>query len=122
VVVGPPGIFAIDTKHYRGRLRISPDGLLWHGRTFLAPTLRTTRWEANQLQASIGAADVAVVPVVAVVGGVVPYGQVTIMGVTVIPAQRLVGLLRRLPPTLTPKRAREVAAQIERRIDTYTSR
>jgi Nuclease-related domain len=36
VVVGPPGIFAIDTKHYRGRLRLSPDGLLWHGRTFLA--------------------------------------------------------------------------------------
>jgi hypothetical protein len=122
VVVGPPGIFAIDTKHYRGRLRLSPDGLLWHGRTLLAPTLRTTRWEADQLQARIGAPDVAVVPIVAVLGPAVPYGQVTSMGVTVIPAQRLPGLLRSLPPTLTPKRAREVAAQIERRLDPYTSR
>jgi hypothetical protein len=43
VVVGPPGVFAIDTKHYRGRLRLSHDGLLWHGRTFLLPTLSATR-------------------------------------------------------------------------------
>jgi hypothetical protein len=44
------------------------------------------------------------------------------MGVTVIPAWRLVGLLRSLPPSLTPERAREVAAQINRRLDAYTGR
>jgi hypothetical protein len=117
VVVGPPGIFAIDTKNYRGRLRLSRDGLLWHGRTFLAPTLSATRWEADKLQARIGAPDIAVVPIVAVLGGMVPGGQVTSMGVTVVPARRLPGLLRSLPPTLTPQRAREVAAQINRRLD-----
>jgi Nuclease-related domain len=121
LVTGPPGVFAIDTKNYRGRLRLSPDGLLWHGRTLL-PTLRATRWEADVLQARIGAPDVAVVPIVAVLGAVVPFGQVTSMGVTVVPAWRLVGLLRSLPPTLTPERAREVAAQMNRRIDAYTSR
>jgi hypothetical protein len=68
VVTGPPGVFAIDAKHYRGRLRLSPDGLLWHGRTLLAPTLSATRWEADKLQARIGALDIAVVPIVAVVG------------------------------------------------------
>jgi hypothetical protein len=122
VVVGPPGIFAIDTKNYRGRLWLSGDGLLWHGRTLLAPTLSATRWEADVLQARIGAPDIAVVPIVAVLGAVVPYGQVTTMGVTVIPARRLPGLLRSLPPTLTPERAREVAAQINRRLDAYTDR
>ena len=121
VVVGPPGIFAIDAKHDRGRLRLSRNGLLWHGRTFLAPTLSTVRWEADMLQARIGAPDIAVVPIVAVVGATVPFGQVTSMGVTVVPARRLPGLLRGLPPTLTPERAREVAAQIERRLDAYTS-
>jgi Nuclease-related domain len=114
VVVGPPGIFAIDTKHYRGRLRLSRDGLLWHGRHFLAATLSATRWEADKLQARIGAPDLAVVLIVAVVGAVVPYGQITATGVTVVPARRLPGLLRSLPPTLTPERAREVAAQINR--------
>jgi hypothetical protein len=122
VVVGPPGIFAIDAKHYRGRLRRSRDGLLWHGRTFLLPTLSTVRWEADMLQARIGAPDVAVVPIVAVVGATVPFGQVTAHDVTVIPARRLPGLLRSLPPSLTPQRAREVAAQIERRLDAHTGR
>lgn len=46
------------------------------------------------LQDRIGAPDVAVVPIVAVLGAVVPFGQVTSMGVTVVPARRLVGLLR----------------------------
>jgi hypothetical protein len=122
VVIGPPGVFVIDAKNYRGRLRLSRDGLLWHGRTFLAPTLSATRWEADRLQARLGAADIAVVPIVAVLGAMVPYGQVTSMGVTVVPARRLPGLLRGLPPTLTPQRAREVAAQINRRLDAYTSR
>jgi hypothetical protein len=121
VVIGPPGIFVIDTKNYRGRVRRSPDGLLWHGRTFLAPTLSATRWEADKLQARIGAPDIAVVPIVAVIGATVPFGHVTAHDVTVIPARRLVGLLRDLPPTLTPERAREVATQIERRLDAYTS-
>jgi hypothetical protein len=120
VVIGPPGVFVIDTKNYRGRLRLSHDGLLWHGRTFLAPTLSATRWEADKLQARIGAPDIAVVPIVAVLSAMVPFGQVTSMDVTVIPARRLVGLLRSLPPTLTPQRAREVAAQINRRLDAYT--
>ena len=58
----------------------------------------------------------------AVVGAVVPFGQVTSMDVTVFAARRLVGLLRGLPPTLTPERARAVAAQIERRLEAHTHR
>jgi hypothetical protein len=122
VVVGPPGIFVVDAKHYRGRLRLSGDGQLWHGRYLLAPALSTIRWEADKLQAVIGAADIAVTPIVAVSGAAVPYGQVTATDVTVVPARRLPGLLRSLPPSLTPERAREVAAHINRRLDTRTRR
>jgi hypothetical protein len=122
VVTGPPGIFAIDVRHYRGRMRLSHDGLLWHGRSFLLPTLSATRSKADRLQDRIGAPDIWVVPIVAVLGGMVPGGQVTSMGVTVVPARRLPGLLRSLPPTLTPERAREVAAQMNRRLDARTGR
>jgi hypothetical protein len=121
VVIGPPGIFAIDVRHYRGRLRLSRDGLLWHGRTFLLPTLSATRSKADRLQDRVGAPDIAVVPIVAVLGGMVPGGQVTSMGVTVVPARRLPGLLRSLPPTLTPQRSREVAAQMNRRLDSSSA-
>jgi Nuclease-related domain len=117
VVIGPPGIFAIDVRHYRGRLRLSPDGLLWHGRTFLLPSLSATRSKADRLQDRIGAPDIWVSPIVAVLGGMVPGGQVTSMGVTVVPARRLPDVLRSLPPTLTTQRAREVAEQMNRRLD-----
>jgi hypothetical protein len=118
VVIGPPGIFAIDTRHYRGRLRLSRDGLLWYGRTFLLPTLSATRSKADRLQDRIAAPDIWVSPIVAVLGGMVPGGQATSMGVTVVAARRLPGVLRSLPPTLTTERAREVAADINRRLDT----
>jgi hypothetical protein len=117
LVIGPPGVFVVDAKHYRGHLRLSPQGQLWHGRSLLAPTLSVTRWEADRLQAVIGAADIAVTPVVAVWGAAVPWGQVTVNHVTVVAARRLPGLLRSLPPSLTPERAGEVAAQINRRLD-----
>ena len=75
VVIGPPGIFAIDTRHYRGRLRLSHDGLLWHGRTFLLPSLSATRSKADRLQDRLGAPDVAVVPIVACWAGWCPAGR-----------------------------------------------
>jgi hypothetical protein len=117
LLVGPPGVFVVDAKHYSGHLRLSPQGQLWHGRALLAPTLSVTRCAADRLQARIGAPDIAVTPVVAVWGAAVPDGQVTVNHVTVVAARRLPGLLRSLPPSLTSERAREVAAHINRRLD-----
>jgi hypothetical protein len=122
LLVGPPGVFVIDAKHYRGHLHLSSGGQLWHGRSLLAPTLSVTRWAADRLQAVIGAADIAVTPVVAVWGAAVPWGQVTVNHVTVVAARQLPGLLRSLPPSLTSERAGAVAAQINRRLDARTRR
>jgi hypothetical protein len=122
LLVGPPGVFVVDAKHYSGHLRLSAQGQLWHGRALLAPALSTTRWAADRLQAVIGAADIAVTPIVAVWGAAVPFGQVTVNHVTVVAARRLPALLRSLPPSLTPERAGAVAAQINRRLDARTRR
>jgi len=32
LVIGPGGVFVIDSKQYRGRLQLDPSGQLWHGR------------------------------------------------------------------------------------------
>jgi hypothetical protein len=37
LVIGPGGVFVIDSKHYRGRLQLDGSGRLWHGRYPLAP-------------------------------------------------------------------------------------
>jgi hypothetical protein len=48
LVIGPGGVFVIDSKHYRGRLQLDPSGRLWHGRYPLAPTLGAVSFEADR--------------------------------------------------------------------------
>jgi Nuclease-related domain len=65
LVIGPGGIFVIDSKQYRGRLHFDPSGRLWHGRYPLAPSLRAVSFEADQA-ALVLADPQVVVPIVAV--------------------------------------------------------
>ena len=47
-MIGPGGVFVIDSKQYRGRLQLDPTGRPWHGRHSLAPTLRAVDFVADQ--------------------------------------------------------------------------
>jgi hypothetical protein len=75
LVIGPGGVFAIDSKQYRGRLQLDAVGKLWHGRHPFAPALRATSWEADQAAQVLPDPGMAVVPIVAVHGAQVPWGQ-----------------------------------------------
>jgi len=101
LLIGPGGVVMIDSKQYRGRLRLDPSGLLWHGRHLLTMTLRAARWEADQADEVLGIADVDVAAIVAVHGASVPWGRLLVSGVTVAPASRVPDLLRALPPVLS---------------------
>jgi hypothetical protein len=37
LMIGPGGVFVIDSKQYSGRLQLDPSGRLWDGRCPLAP-------------------------------------------------------------------------------------
>jgi hypothetical protein len=104
LAIGPGGVAVIDSKQYRGRLQLDPNGLLWHGRHLLTMTLRAARWEADQADEVLGIADVDVASVVAVHGASVPWGQVVVDGVTVVAASRVPDLLRAFPPIFGPER------------------
>jgi hypothetical protein len=111
LVIGPGGVFVIDSKQYRGRLQLDPSGRLWHGRYPLAPSLQAVSFEADQAAEVLPDPGVVVVPVVAVHGAQVPWGKVVIQGVPVVPAQRLPSMVRALPPTLGPERVATLADQ-----------
>ena len=111
LVIGPGGVFVIDSKHYRGRLRLDPFGRLWHGRYPLAPTLRAVSFEADRAALVLTDPDVVVVPVVAVHGAQVPWGKVVVQGVPVVSTRRLPSLLRDLPAVLGPERVAGLADQ-----------
>jgi hypothetical protein len=72
LVIGPGGVFVVDSKQYRGRLQLDPSGRLWHGRHPLTPTLRTVEFEADQA-ARVLADPQVVMPIVAVHGAQVPW-------------------------------------------------
>jgi hypothetical protein len=111
LVIGPAGVFVIDSKQYCGRLRLDPSGRLWHGRYPLAPTLRAVSFEADQAALVLTDPDVVVVPIVAVHGAKVPWGKVVMDGVPVVPARRLPSMLRQLPTVLGPERVAGLADQ-----------
>jgi hypothetical protein len=111
LVIGPGGIFVIDSKQYRGRLQLEPSGRLWHGRYPLAPALSAVSFEADQAAQVLPDPGVVVLPVVAVHGAQVPWGKVVMNGVPVVPARRLPSMLRALPPVLGPERVAAVANQ-----------
>jgi Nuclease-related domain len=111
LVIGPGGVFVIDSKKYSGRLRLDPTGQLWHGRSPLAPALRAVSWEADQAAQVLPDPGVAVVPIMAVHGAQVPWGKVVVDGVPVVPARRLPSMLRQLPAVLGPEGIAWLAGQ-----------
>jgi hypothetical protein len=111
LVIGPGGVFVIDSKRYRGRLRLDAYGMLWHGRHLLVSTLRKVRWVADQADEVLGIADVQVPAIVAVHGASVPWGCVQADGAMVIPARLVPDLLCVLPPILGPERVAWLASR-----------
>jgi hypothetical protein len=72
LVIGPGGVFVIDSKHYRGRLQLDPTGRLRHGRYPLAPTVRAVSFEADQAAQVLPDPGVVVRPIIAIHGAQVP--------------------------------------------------
>src|SRR6266511_2259047 len=109
LLIGPGGVFVVDSKLYTGKLHLAPGGSLWHGRYPLAPVLRAVRFEAAQAAQTLATPGVEVVPLVAVHGAQVPWGKFVVDGVPVVSARRLPGLLRHLPAVLGPERVAGLA-------------
>jgi hypothetical protein len=101
---GPEGSSSSTPSSTGGRLRLDPNGMLWHGRHLLVATLRKVLWQADQADEVLGVAEIQVPAIVAVHGAAVPWGRVDTDEVTVVPARQLPDLLWALPPILGPER------------------
>jgi len=88
LVVGPSGVFVIDSKQWTGHVHQSADGLVWHDHYRLDRTLATVRWQAETLGRLLG---VPVAPLVCVHGARIQHGGLRAQGVAIVSA----ALLRR---------------------------
>jgi hypothetical protein len=86
LVVGPSGVFVIDSEQWTGQVHQSADGLVWHDHYRLDRTLATVRWQAETLGRLLG---VPVAPLICVHGAHIQHGGLRAQGVAVVPATRL---------------------------------
>jgi hypothetical protein len=86
LVVGPSGVFVIDSKQWTGQVHQTADGLVWHDHYRLDRTLATIRWQAETLGRLLG---VPVAPLVCVHGAYIQGGGLRAQGVAVVPATLL---------------------------------
>jgi hypothetical protein len=86
LVIGPSGVFVIDTKQWTGSVHQGVDGLVWHNYTSLDRTLATVRWEAAAISRILGT---RVTPLLCVHGAHVQGGGLHAQGVAIVPAALL---------------------------------
>jgi hypothetical protein len=86
LVIGPSGVFVIDSKQWSGSVHQSPDGLAWHNHYPLDRTLETARWEAQIIGHLLGTRIAALV---CVHGAHVHGGGLHAQGVAIVPASLL---------------------------------
>jgi Nuclease-related domain len=90
LVIGPTGVFVIDSKQWTGSVHQGPDGLVWHNHYRIDRTLETVRWEAETLGRLLGTRTATLL---CVHGAHVHGGGLHAQGVGIVPASLLRGAL-----------------------------
>jgi Nuclease-related domain len=86
LVIGPTGVFVIDSKQWTGSVQQGADGLAWHNHYRLDRTLETVRWEAITISRILGT---RATPLLCVHGAHVHGGGLHTQGVAIVPAYLL---------------------------------
>jgi Nuclease-related domain len=86
LVIGPTGVFIIDSKQWTGQVHQGADGLVWHNHYPLDRTLETVRWEAETVGRLLG---IRVAALLCVHGAHVQGGGLHAQGVAIVPAHLL---------------------------------
>jgi hypothetical protein len=86
LVVGPSGVFVIDSKQWTGQVYQGADGLVWHNHYRLDRALATIRWQALTLGRLLG---IPVAPLLCVHDAHVQGGGLRAQGVAIVPATLL---------------------------------
>jgi Nuclease-related domain len=90
LVIGPSGVFVVDSKQWTGTVNQGADGLAWYNHYPLDRTLETVRWEAQVIGRLLGT---RAHPLLCVHGAHVRGGGLEAQGVAIVPAHLLRGAL-----------------------------
>jgi hypothetical protein len=94
LLIGPPGVFLVDSKAWHGTITQAVDGSAWHNGYPLDQAIATVRWEAGQVADTLGA---PVLPLLCVHDTRIPWDEIYVDNVPVLTPATLLALLRSLP-------------------------
>jgi len=94
LVVGPAGVFALDSEYWDRRLPVRASGgkILYHGPVNKSERLMHARWEAGQASLLVGTAlgqPLGVRPVMVIYGPTIPWTVASLRGVDVFSGARI---------------------------------
>jgi len=114
LVIGPTGVFVIDSKLYRGTVRVGFDGRLWYGGRSLDRVLGTLWWEAQQVADALAVGpEIRVHPVLCMHETRLPWlEELTIDGIPVVAGSALYLALRVPREPLTPAQVASLCGQV----------
>jgi hypothetical protein len=105
IVIGPPGIFVVETKSYSGSLQIRGDEVFVAGRrknAWVDEVGREAAAVVGVLAEELAAHGWTVTPVIVVHRADLPWFKSRVRGVLVVSGKDLVSRLRKAAPVLTP--------------------
>lgn len=126
LVVGPSGVWVVDSKSWRGRVKVLGDGRLWYGRRCLDGDLRILRWAANVIGRTLdghgpAAEPLHVHPVLCIHGARLPRAQLFFEEVTLTTPEALFDLLTSAPACLTADEIGRLSARAAKAVPAKTS-
>ncbi|WP_219466862.1 nuclease-related domain-containing protein [Nonomuraea rhizosphaerae] len=127
LVIGPPGVFVVDSKAWHRHTRISSGkGRLWIGGRPADSTVRAVTYETRKVADALGTAmgrPVQVTAVVAVHGAKLPrWGALLVSGVTLLRARRVRGWIVQHGTRLDEPQVAAIGAAAERAFPPYVEK
>lgn len=114
IVVGPPGIFVVDSKHWSSPAR-DGGGTLWVGRYPKRYEIGTLLWELDAVRKAVGPdAPLADEAIISLTDARPVRTLISAPGVTAVAVDDLVDYLRRQPSVLTPSDVDRFAELVDR--------
>lgn len=117
LIVGPTGVFVVETKSYSGPLSIQGDDVYVGGRR-RTDIVHEARSEAEIVQAvlAIAGGHLSVTPILCIHRAELPLLKAEVQGIRVVNERGLIRILRRANQTLEPEAVLQVAALLNREL------
>lgn len=119
IVLGPPGVFVVETKSYSGSLQIRGDEIFVAGRRkngWIDEVNREALAVQTALAAELAALGLTVQPVICVHRADLPWFKSEVRGVRVVSGKDLISRLSKADPVLPPADVERLAALADARL------